>query len=350
MSHGGEDPAAAALTRLANGYWAARAVQVAAKLGLADGLRDGPRAPPDLAAATGAHPDALRRLMRALASLGVLASDPEGRYRLTPMGELLRSDVAGSLRDFVARLGEPEYWGAWGALEHSVTTGRPAFELVFGARLFDHLARHPEAAARFDAGMAGGSARAAAAVVGALGDLSHVGTAVDVGGGRGALLAALLRAHPEMRGVLLELAHVAEAARVALAAAGLAGRCRVEVGDFFAAVPAGGDLYLLQRIVHDWEDADALRLLRTVRTAMPAHARLVLVEAVVPSGDAPSQAKLLDLNMLVLVGGRERTEEEYRALLAAAGLTLLRVTPATAAASVIETIPAEPAGGGFRDA
>ncbi len=341
---GGDDPAAA-LARLAQGFWAARAVQVAAELGLADALRDRPRAPADVAAATGTHPDALRRLLRALAGLGVLASDAAGRYRLTPMGELLRGDAPGSLRDFVARLGEPEYWRAWGALDHSVATGRPAFEAVFGARLFDHLARHPEAAARFHAGMGGGSARAAAAVVAALGDLGRVGTAVDVGGGRGELLAALLRTRPGMRGVLLELPHVAAAAEAALAAAGLAGRCRVEAGDFFEAVPAGGDLYLMQRIVHDWDDAEALRLLRTVRAAMPAHARLALVEAVVPPGDAPSHAKLLDLNMLVLVGGRERTEDEYRALLAAAGLALRRVLPATPAASVIEAVPAGAAGG-----
>jgi O-methyltransferase domain/Dimerisation domain len=248
MDHDHEDPAAA-LARLAGGFRAARAVQVAARLGLADGLRDGPRHPADLAAATGTHPDALGRLMRALAGLGVLASDALGRYRLTPMGELLRGDAPGSLRDFVARFGEPEYWRAWGALDHSIATGRPAFDAVFGARLFDHLARNPEAAARFHAGMGGGSARAAAAVVAALGDLGGVDTVVDVGGGHGALLAAVLRANPEARGVLFELPQVAEAGRAALAAAGLAGRSRVETGDFFEAVPAGGDLYLLQRIV-----------------------------------------------------------------------------------------------------
>ena len=341
MDHDDEDPAAA-LARLASGFCAARAVQVAARLGLADGLRDGPRHPADLAAATGTHPDALGRLMRALAGLGVLASDALGRYRLTPMGELLRGDAPGSLRDFVARFGEPEYWRAWGALDHSIATGRPAFDAVFGARLFDHLARNPEAAARFHAGMGGGSARAAAAVVAALGDLGGVDTVVDVGGGHGALLAAVLRANPEARGVLFELPQVAEAGRAALAAAGLAGRSRVETGDFFEAVPAGGDLYLLQRIVHDWDDAEAVRLLGNVRAAMPAHARLLLVEAVVRPGDAPSHAKMLDLNMLVLVGGRERTEEEYRALLQAAGLALRRVLPATADTNVLEAVPAPP--------
>jgi hypothetical protein len=339
MGHVDEDPAAA-LARLASGFWAARAVQVAARLGLADGLRDGPRSPADLAATTGSHPDALGRLMRVLAGLGVLTSDARGRYRLTPMGELLRGDAPGSLRDFVARFGEPEYWRAWGALDHSIATGRPAFEAVFGARLFDHLARDPEAAARFHAGMGGGSARAAAAVVAALGDLGGAGTVVDVGGGHGALLAAVLRANPEARGVLFELPQVAEAGRAALAAAGLAGRSRVETGDFFEAVPAGGDLYLLQRIVHDWDDGEAVRLLGNVRAAMPAHARLLLVEAVVQPGDAPSHAKMLDLNMLVLVGGRERTEEEYRALLQAAGLALRRVLPATADTSVLEAVPA----------
>ncbi|MBV1796546.1 methyltransferase [Siccirubricoccus sp. G192] len=340
MSRDDPDGPAAALTRLANGFWAARAVQVAARFGLADGLRDGPRTPAELAAATGAHPDALRRLLRALAGLGVLASDAVGRYRLTPMGELLRGDVPGSLRDFVARLGEPEYWRAWGALDHSIATGRSAFEAVFGARLFDHLARYPEAAARFHAGMGGGSARAAATVVAALGDLGGVGMVVDIGGGHGALLAAVLRANPGAQGVLFELPQVAEAGCAALAAAGLAERSRVEAGDFFETVPAGGDLYLMQRIVHDWDDSEAARLLGNVRAAMPAHARLLLVEAVVPPGDAPSRAKMLDLNMLVLVSGRERTEEEYRVLLAAAGLALRRVLPATADTDVLEAAPA----------
>jgi hypothetical protein len=188
--------------------------------------------------------------------------------------------------------------------------------------------------------MAGASTRAAAAIVATLGDLGGARTVVDVGGGQGALLAALLRANPEAQGVLFELPQVAEAGRAALAAAGLAGRSRVETGDFFEAVPAGGDLYLLQRIVHDWDDEEATRLLRNLRAAMPAHARLLLIEAVVPPGDAPSHAKLLDLNMLVLAGGRERTEAEYRALLAAAGLALRRVLPATAAMSVLEALPA----------
>jgi hypothetical protein len=335
---------AEALAHLLYLFRVSRVAQVAAKLDLADLLRDGPRAPADLVAATGTDADALRRLLRALAGFGVFAEDGAGRFGLTPLAEPLCSDApGGSLRDFAILLGEPESWRAWGALEHSVRTGRPAFEHVFDQPLFDYLAANPGPARLFDAAMASRSAREAAAFVAAY-DLSGLtGTVVDVGGGRGTLLAAVLRANPALSGVLFDLPHVAEAAREALAAAGLAARCRIETGDFFERVPAGGEAYLLHKVIHDWDDARAGRILAHCRAAMPPRGggRLLLLEAVVPPGNAPHMAKLLDLSMLVWPGGRERDEAEYRALLAAAGFALARVVPtASPAVSVVEAVPA----------
>jgi hypothetical protein len=334
---------AEALAHLVYLFRISRAAQVAAKLGLAGLMRDGPRAPADLAAETGTDPNALRRLLRALAGFGVFAEDAAGRFGLTSLAEPLRSDApGGSLRDFAILLGEPESWRAWGALEHSVRTGRPAFEHVFGRPLFDYLAANPEPARLFDAAMASRSAQEAATFVAAY-DLSDLeGTVVDVGGGRGTLLAAVLRANPALGGVLFDLPHVAEAAREALAAAGLAARCRIETGDFFERVPAGGAVYLLHRVIHDWDDARAGRILAHCRAAMPPRGgRLLLLEAVVPPGNTPHMAKLLDLLMLVWPGGRERDEAEYRALLAAAGFALAQIVPtASPAVSVIEAVPA----------
>ena len=338
------DPAPAAeVLRLATAYQASRATYVAAKLGLPDLLADGPKSAEDLAAATGAHASSLRRLMRALAGFGVLAEGGDGRFTLGALGGCLRGGVPGSVRALVLMYGDEDFWRTWGDLEHCVRTGETAAKHLFGAD--DAFARYtadPRLGAVFNAGMTVLSATVAAAVAAAC-DLSGVGRVVDVGGGQGRLIAALLRANPELRGTLFDLPSVVEGAPRLLAEADVADRCEVVGGDMFEAVPAGGDLYVLSRVIHDWEDARATAILGNCRRAM-GRARLLLVERVLPERVEPTstvQSQVLsDLNMMVRTGGRERTGGEFGALLAAAGLRLERVVPTQAPVSLIEAAPA----------
>lgn len=340
MPHGNSAAAAVpAVVGLATGFWISQALYAVAKLGVADRLSDGPLAPDELALAVGAHPGALRRVLRALASVGVFAEDADGRWALTAAAEPLRSDVPGSLRAFVTMLGEPESWRAWGEFLHSLRTGTSAFEHVFGAPVFRYMAEHPAAAARFDAAMAERSAAEDAAVLAAY-DFRGVRRIVDVGGGRGALLSAIFSRHPRLHGVLFELPHVIDAARRSAAPA-LAQRCDFRAGDFFRdSLPADGDVYLLKKVIHDWDDERARFILEACRQAMRGRARLLLIEPVVPPGNDPAFAKLLDLFMLVWPGGLERTVDEHRALLGSAGLAMQRVVPTASPVSVIEAQPA----------
>lgn len=242
------------------------------------------------------------------------------------------------MRAFAVMLGEEWAWRPWGHLLDSVATGQPAFEHAHGMGVFAYLAERPDASAVFDAAMTGRTGPEADAVVAAY-DFSPCGTVVDVAGGQGSLLAAILRANPAARGILFEQPHVLPEARRSLDAAGLGPRCELVAGDFFASAVAGGDAYVLKKIVHDWDDARAGRILAQVRRAMPTTARLLLVETVVPPGNEPAFGKLADLAMLVWTGGRERTEAEFRALLAAAGFELTRVVPTRSTLSVIEAAP-----------
>jgi hypothetical protein len=328
---------AAALRRLIVGYRLSLALHVAAKLGLADLLEDGPRSVEELARAAGAHPPSLYRVLRLLASEGVFAETDPRRFELTPLAAPLRRDAPDSLRARAIFDGEEWNWRAWGQLLHSATTGEPAFERAHGTGFFEYLAEHPAAANGFNALMAEQTAPWARAVVEAY-DFSGVGTLVDVGGGYGALLAAVLAAHPPMRGVLYDRPHVVAGARPRLEAAGVADRCEIAGGDFFAAVPAGGDIYLLKHILHDWDDDRCAAILRNCRRAMPGGGRLLVVEALLPPGNEPSYGKYLDLAMLVLLTGRERSEEEYARLLEAAGFALSRVIPTRSEVSVLEAI------------
>lgn len=341
--------ASMALLRLVSGAWTAQAVHVAARLGIADLLADGPKAPDMLAAATGAHGPTLERLLRALASLGVFAEQPDGRFGLTPLADGLRRDAEDSLRDYAVMMGDEWHWRAWGGLLHSVRTGESAFEHAHGRPLFDYLADHPAAGQVFDDAMTSRT-RQEVAVVTAAYDWPAAGTVVDVGGGRGALLAAILEARPDTRGVLFDLPHVIEAAREGpVQPAVVAARCELVAGSFFEHVPAGGDLYLLKRVLHDWDDERAAAILSCCRRAMGSLGRLLVIEHVLPPGNEPSWGKLLDLQMLVLTqGGRERDEAGFRSLLASAGLRLQRVVPAGPTASLVEAVAgeAEPATGG----
>jgi hypothetical protein len=266
---------------------------------------------------------------------------PDGRFELTPLADLLRSEAPGSLRPLALLYGDEWVWSAYGQASHSVVTGLPAFERVHGHALFDYLQRHAEAAAAFDRGMTAYSEREAAAILGAY-EFRDGSTVVDVGGGTGALLASILRAYPRARGVLFEQAGVIDRARDLLTGAGVVDRCTMEAGSFFARVPDGGDVYVLKSILHNWDDLRSVAILRNCRSVMPRHARLLIVERVVPEGNEPSEAKLFDINMLVMLGGLERTTSEYRDILRAAGFDLIRVIPTDAPVSVLESAPRLP--------
>jgi hypothetical protein len=330
------------LAHLMDGYLTTQLLYVAAKLGIADLLAAGPRTGPAIAEAVGADPGLLGRALRGLVLEDVLA-EQDGRFALTPLGACLRDGVPGSMRGPAIARGELYYTAAAGLLR-AVLHGGTAFEQVHGERFFDHLARHPEREAVFQASMAGRAAQEAGDVVAAY-DFGGYRRLVDVGGGRGILLEAILGSAPELHGVLVDRPAVVPEARRRLEAAGLAARCELVTADFFEAVPAGADAYLLSRVVHDWDDADAGRVLATCRTAMPPGSRLLLVEAIVPerARDRPAAVRM-DLHMLVLLGARERTEAEYRRLLEASGFQLLRVVPTRSQAglSVLEAAPAGP--------
>lgn len=326
------------LVELIRGGRVAQSINVAARLGVADQLAEGPRTAAEIAESVGADPRALGRLLRLLADFGVFEELDGHRFALTPLSELLRRDQDGSMRALVMMLEAPFIRDAWTNLIEAVTSGNAAFDHAHGKHLFDYLREHPDDAAMFDEAMVGASRQLVASILDVY-DFGDYRTIVDVGGGNGALLAAILARSPGARGVLYELPEVAARAGGLLEASGVADRCEVIEGDFFESVPSGGDAYVLTQIIHDWDDAAALRILENCRAAMADDARLLLGEAVLPDGTEPSLAKVIDIEMLV-IGGQERTEAEYRDLLERAGLRLTRVVPSAGPHSVIEAVPA----------
>lgn len=330
-------PPPAVLLQMMTGYWISKAIYVAAKLGVADHLAGGPRSAEDLAVATQSHAPALYRVLRALASIGVFTEVEPGRFALTPMAELLRSGTPDSMRALAIMYAEEQY-RAWGDALYSVRTGQPAFEHAFGMPYFNFFATHPEASQVFNEAMVGWTTQLTDAVVAAV-DFSSFGTVVDVGGGHGALLAAILKSSPAARGTLFDLPHVVESAEPFLTAAGVADRCARVGGDFFATIPAGADAYALAQILHDWDDERSLAILRQVRQAIPEHGKLLIVELVLPEGNEPFLGKWLDLHMLVLLGGQERTVAQYAMLLRAAGFELTGVVPTSEPQSIVEARP-----------
>src|SRR4051794_30616031 len=313
------EPSSAALLRLVNGYQVSQAIHVAATLGIAEQLADGPRTVGDLASATGTHAGSLQRLLRALAAVDLLREAPDDTFGLTALGEAL----GGPVGSWAAFIGRAYHWTAWGQLLHSVRTGESAFRAVHGVDVWEFRAQHPEEGAVFDAAMTGLSRRVNAAVAAAH-DFGRYGVLVDVGGGHGALLAGILDRHPGVRAVLFDQAAVVAGAQ--------ADGIEVVGGSFFESVPEGGDAYLLKSVLHDWEDERAIAILRTCRRAAPVGTALLVIER---QFSLPA-TKFSDLNMLVGPGGRERTPEEYATLLAAAGYELLGETPTVTGVSVFE--------------
>lgn len=325
------------LMDLARGYQRSQALAVAAELGIAD-LLTGPRTAGELAAATGTDATALYRLLRALASIGVFHEDPGCTFRLTPMGELLRRDHPCSVDPAVRMFCADYQWRSWGELAYSVRTGQNALAHVLGTDVWEHRRREPRDGEVFDAAMRTMATAYAPAVLAAH-DFGAYPVVADVGGGTGAILAAILRAHPGARGVLAELPEVLARSAKHLAAAGVADRVDLVACDFFDAVPSGADAYVLVRVLHDWGDDDAARILRRVREATGPAGRLLVVDAVVGAPNEDPPTAFLDLMMLVSAGGRERTGPEWRELLAAAGFRLAGIVPAGPGRSVIEAVP-----------
>ena len=314
------------------------ALALAAELGIADLLAEGPLSSEDLAQATATHPPSLYRILRLLSSVGVFTESTPRHFALTPLGECLRSGIAGSMRSWVRLMNLRPWLHTYAEALHCVRTGEPAFKLSTGAEFFDYFAAHPAESEIFNGAMDDVGQVISAAVVQAY-DFSGITRIVDIGGGHGTQIAAILLHYPHMRGVLFDLPHVVESARQAISGAGLADRCELAGGDFFQSVPAGGDAYLLRWIIHDWDHDRALTILGNCRQVMKDTDRLLLVEAVIPPGDEPHPGKLTDLLMLTGLGGKERTEAEYGKLLREAGFRLKRVVHTVSHMSVIEAVP-----------
>ena len=338
-------PPALALRQLMFGHRVTRIITVAAELGLADAMDETPRSVATLAATVGADPDALHRLLYALSSIGLVTASAPGQFALTPMGACLRSDAPQGLRSWALMESADYYQRAWDHLLPSMRSGTPAFECAVGEPFYYYLDRHPMDGVNFNRTMGEVTSVIVDAVLAAY-DFASAERIVDVGGGYGKLLASLLQRYPAMQGVLFDTPAVIERAKPQIQATGVADRCQLIGGDFFATLPAGGDLYLLSRILMDHDDEASVRLLRNCRQAMTARGRVHIIQIVLPSSEAGAARHLLfdgamsNLNMFVLGLGAERTEDQYRALLTRAGFTVTQIIPTRALMSIIEARPA----------
>ncbi|MEU8346771.1 Dimerisation domain-containing protein [Actinomadura meyerae] len=329
------------LLDLAFGYMPAQIVHTAAEIGLADAMAGGPKSSGELAEATGTHAPSLLRLLRGLATLGAVEQKERDLFALTAEGQRLRADAPDSVRALVRLFCGPEVWRTWGDMTGTLRTGEYAWKRVTGHASFEHFASDPELSATFNAAMAEHTRAVAPGIIGAH-DFSRYGTVADLGGGDGTLLAAILRANPGVRGMLVDLPAGLDAAPGTLA--DVAGRAEIVPGDFFESVPGGADAYVLKSVLHDWSDDKATAILRNVRAAMEPGARVVILEQVMPETVTPETAGIVrnDLNMLVCTGGRERSEAEFRDLLDAAGFSGVSFTGPLppSAYHVIEAVPA----------
>lgn len=328
-------PPAGEMLRLLSGFITTQAIHGAARLGVADLLADGPKRVEELATTTAAHAPSLRRLLHYLASIGVVYEDADGRFSLTLLGDTLRTDSPFSVRDAAMLFGAPLFWSAMGDLFHGVMTGEDAFTHVHGASFFDYLADRRGEAAAFNAWMTRSSELQAAAVLSAY-DFSGFSTLVDIGGGHGALLAGILSAYPFLHGILFDLADVVDGARKVEA---ISDRCQRVGGSFFESVPAGGDAYILQHVLHDWSDERAVDILKNCREAIAESGKLLVIEMLVPPDGEPDPSPYLDLLMMTLGGGRERSEVQFAELFDRAGFRLDRVIPMLSPFSILEGSP-----------
>jgi hypothetical protein len=325
------------LTQIMMGAALSRAVCTIAELGIADQIESGsPQWVESLAGATGTHERSLYRIMRFLASHGLFQEKGNRQFDHTPLSHCLRSDAEGSFRAAAQML--HRMFPAWDGLHHAAITGEPGFNKVFGQPVFDYVATHPDLAPILDAGMTALHGHETAAMLEAY-DFSAINVLADIGGGNGSLIGSVLQRYPELQGLLFELAHVVGRARESLQAYGIGDRCSVIEGSFFESVPSGADAYLFRHIIHDWTDEQSIQILNNCRKVIPDHGRVLVIEAVVPTGNEPSLAKDFDMTMLTFPGGLERTEEEYRSLLEQAGFQLSSITPTASMISVVEGKP-----------
>jgi hypothetical protein len=322
---------------MATAYWLSRLIYTATKLGVPDLLADGPRSSADLASATHTNPRAFHRFLRTLAGFGILAQQEDGRFAATPLGAALQTGAPGAARSTVLTMAGPWAWDAFSELQYSLETGKTSFEKLHGMPLFDFLAAHPDEAAQFSESMVGIHGPEPPAVAAAY-DFSAGGTIVDVGGATGNMLAAILSAHPQPKGILFDRPHVVTDAPALLRARGVDDRVSIAEGSFFESVPAGGDFYILSHIIHDWSEEQCLTILGRCRAAMKPEAKLLIVEFVLPEGNTPHFGKLADMVMLTMPGGEERTASEYATLLTAAGFKLTRVVPTNSEVSIVEAV------------
>ncbi|MDB6158096.1 MAG: tcmN [Gammaproteobacteria bacterium] len=324
------------LFQMVIGKWISQALATAVKFEIPDQLSKGPRRCSDLAREAGVSEEGLYRLLRALASVGVCAESADRRFKLTRMGQFLRSNHPESLAGIARFIGHDSTWRPWGELDFSVKTGLPAFDHVFGTSIFEYYSKNSDAAAIFDGAMTSISmteARAAAAAY----DFKGVGMLMDVAGGHGQLLATVLGRHKKMRGVLFELPHVAVGAAATFTRAGITGRVRIESGDFFKELPSGADAIIMKHIIHDWDDDSARRILQACHRALGESGKVLIVDPVVPTGNTPHYGKLLDLEMLVLTPrGRERTKNQFAELLRGAGFRISRIIATKGPLSIVE--------------
>jgi O-methyltransferase domain/Dimerisation domain len=331
------------LVGLVFGAMAAQVLSTAARMGIADRLGDDERSGPQLAADLGTDAKTLTRLLRAMAALGLLTETEPGSFKLTDLGALLRCDRPDSMHSFVQMFSDPAMLGAWRELEHAVRTGETTFDRIHGTTFFGYLAERPELSAQFNAAMRQGTALTAQQLPDAY-DFSRFRTVADIGGGDGTLLAAVLSAHPHLSGILFDTAEGLAQADDTFTAVGVMQRCRTSVGDFFTGAPAGADLYVIKSVIHDWDDERCRTILGHVRSVIPDDGRLLIIEPVFPpkvDGTQPPPMYLSDLNMLVNLGGRERTRAEFEELCSDTGFRLTSVTPLPppAAFSLLEAEP-----------
>ena len=335
-----EEPRITAI-RMTMGQWVAQCISVTCELKIPDLLAEGPLTADQVAAAAGTHPDATLRLLQALASLGMVAQMENGAFEATSLSEEFRQDIP-SLGPYARFVTGPESHRAWGELLHAVRTGQTAFDHAHGQPIFDYFAEHPDSGEIFNRAMTSFNTAVAEEIVDAY-DFSPFETIVDVGGGQGLLLAAILRRNPRARGVLFDLPQVARRAQQILETEGVADRCSIVGGDFFQSVPEGKDVYVLKVVIHDWDDDRAHTILLNCQKAMGPDGRLLLVERIISERPQPTfvdqRAALMDLNMLILTGGRERTKAAFARLFESAGFTLQRAFPTPGGLSVIEAVP-----------
>jgi len=325
------------MMQMVAGYWTSQAIYAAAKLGIADLVTSGPKSAQELARSTASKQDFLYRVLRALASVGIFSEDGQHRFANTPMSEALRAGVPGSQRPLVLMLGE-EHYHVWGHMVDAIQTGDNAFEKLYGMPIFEFLEKNVEQGKNFDEAMTAIHGEETDAVLTTY-DFSNIQVLADVGGGNGGTIIGILKKYPKMKGILFDLPHVVERAKAPIAAAGLGDRCQVIGGDFFKSVPAGADAITMRHIIHDWDDEKSLTILKNCRAALPPAGKLLLVESVIPPGNGPFMAKFLDLTMMLIPGGKERTEQEYAQLYRQAGFRLARIVRTNTEISVVEGAP-----------